>query len=372
MAIVAYWALVGCSTTVDDTAANGTSNDAAGADSRNDASADAVMGATANSAADATTVADEGILNDSTTADVLVPEANLDGATEGGSEKGNGSDGSADGPSEATLEGGTPADGVMDGPADGGGEASDSDGSSPGSLDSGLMDSSPMILDTSTANDSSTGCVAPPTGIVSWWTGDNTFADQQGLNAGAAVGTVTFAAGKVGDAFVLSGMDAVSAATNDFPTGSADRTIELWAYLSSTYGTYPSLTEMFAQYGTFGTTGAAFAIFTYGTSAITWSQWGSGCTGGAVTIGVWTHIAATSSAGTVTVYQNGGAVASIALSPYNTPSGTTFFIGGQGSDPQGKMDRLTGMVDEVTVYNRALSPAEIGSIYMAGSAGKCH
>jgi len=29
------------------------------------------------------------------------------------------------------------------------------------------------------------------------------------------------------------------------------------------------------------------------------------------------------------------------------------------------------MIDEVTYYNRALSPTEIQDIYVAGSAGKC-
>src|SRR5689334_9150788 len=32
---------------------------------------------------------------------------------------------------------------------------------------------------------------------------------------------------------------------------------------------------------------------------------------------------------------------------------------------------LPGRVDEVSLYNRALSTAEIRAIYMAGSAGKC-
>jgi hypothetical protein len=91
-----------------------------------------------------------------------------------------------------------------------------------------------------------------------------------------------------------------------------------------------------------------------------------------MSIGVWTHIAATSRAGTITLFENGEPVANQALSPYDTPAGTTFFIGGQGLDPQGKMDRLTGMADEVTVYDRALSQREIASIYAAGSAGKCH
>jgi Concanavalin A-like lectin/glucanases superfamily len=156
-----------------------------------------------------------------------------------------------------------------------------------------------------------------------------------------------------------------------FPLGSADRTIELWVYLRSSFGSYPSLTEMFAQYGTFGTTGAAFALFTYGTPSLYWSQWGSSFTGGSISLGVWTHVAATSASGTITLFQDGRAVASQALFPYDTPAGTTFYIGGQGPDPEQKVDRLTGMADEVTVYNRALSPAEIAAIHAAGSAGKC-
>jgi hypothetical protein len=222
------------------------------------------------------------------------------------------------------------------------------------------------------AGDQRSGCVPPPSSVVSWWTGDDTFADQEGNNPGAAVGPVTFEAGKVGAAFAFNGIDAVRASTNGFPFGSADRTIELWAYLGSTYGAFPSETEMFAQYGTFGRTGAAFAIFTFGTSAIYWSQWGSSFTGGSMRIGAWTHIAATSSAGTITLYQDGTPVGSRSLSPYDTPAGTTIYLGGQGSDPQGKTDHLTGMVDEVTVYDRALSATEIESIYLAGSAGKCH
>jgi hypothetical protein len=33
---------------------------------------------------------------------------------------------------------------------------------------------------------------------------------------------------------------------------------------------------------------------------------------------------------------------------------------------------LNGVVDEVTVYSRALTGAEVASICVAGSAGKCH
>jgi Concanavalin A-like lectin/glucanases superfamily len=241
-----------------------------------------------------------------------------------------------------------------------------------GSLTDGSDDAfDARVVDAEVTSDASTGCVLAPAGIVSWWPAEDTFADLEGRNPGTADGTVTFAAGKVGHAFVLDGASAVFAPTSTFPLGSADRTIELWVYLRSSFGSYPSLTEMFAQYGTFGTTGAAFALFTYGTPSLYWSQWGSSFTGGSISLGVWTHVAATSASGTITLFQDGRAVASQALFPYDTPAGTTFYIGGQGPDPEQKVDRLTGMADEVTVYNRALSPAEIAAIHAAGSAGKC-
>jgi hypothetical protein len=54
----------------------------------------------------------------------------------------------------------------------------------------------------------------------------------------------------------------------------------------------------------------------------------------------------------------------------NTPADSTFWMGRQTTSSFGDFRRLDGMVDEVTVYDRALSAAEINSIYNAGSDGK--
>jgi hypothetical protein len=54
-----------------------------------------------------------------------------------------------------------------------------------------------------------------------------------------------------------------------------------------------------------------------------------------------------------------------------TASNTRFHMGSIPL-PFGDIRRLDGLVDEVSIYNRVLSPAEIHSIYSAGSAGKCH
>jgi hypothetical protein len=56
-------------------------------------------------------------------------------------------------------------------------------------------------------------------------------------------------------------------------------------------------------------------------------------------------------------------------------SGCSFFIGGLYTANEGSCNYegqfFNGLIDEVSFFNRALSGAEIQSIYNAGSAGKC-
>jgi hypothetical protein len=49
--------------------------------------------------------------------------------------------------------------------------------------------------------------VAPPAGLVSWWTGDNTAADLTTAHHGTLGGGTTYASGKVGQAFSFDGVD---------------------------------------------------------------------------------------------------------------------------------------------------------------------
>ena len=51
------------------------------------------------------------------------------------------------------------------------------------------------------------GCLAPPSGMVSWWPGEGNGFDIQGTNNGTLV-NVTFVPGKVGQAFYLNGTNA--------------------------------------------------------------------------------------------------------------------------------------------------------------------
>jgi hypothetical protein len=96
----------------------------------------------------------------------------------------------------------------------------------------------------------------------------------------------------------------------------------------------------------------------------------------------WTHVAATVSGPTVTLYVNGQAVPPAVLTGYDPPAPP-------GAAPSVKPNNFSlllgayqrngikeqffdGLVDETSVYKRALSAGEVRDIYQAGSAAKCN
>ena len=83
----------------------------------------------------------------------------------------------------------------------------------------------------------------------------------------------------------------------------------------------------------------------------------------------WTHLACTYDRVTIRVYVNGEEVATGSLSESIITSSVPLSIGGKeyGSTIKRYFD---GLIDEVEIFNRALTAAEIKSIYDAGSAGK--
>ena len=69
----------------------------------------------------------------------------------------------------------------------------------------------------------------------------------------------------------------------------------------------------------------------------------------------------------VQIYLDGVDYMMMPVSLADAAAACVFLMGGEGS---GTSD-LMGIVDEVTIYNTTLTPAQVQGIYAAGTAGKC-
>lgn len=219
-------------------------------------------------------------------------------------------------------------------------------------------------------------CVEPPAGLVSWWPGDGNADDIVGGNHGTLVNEASFTAGMVDQAFQLDGVADYVVTSAAGPLAGSARSILAWAKTSSTD------TQTFFSYGKAGGTGSSFraqvngAVFgscqgvTIDTSntLVTYSA--------TIADGEWHHYAWVVPQGArtndVRIYQDGNRLTDICTSfgsnpLVNTLSDQPINIGRYfDADPF-----FNGVIDEVSLYERALSQDEVLGVFLAGSAGKC-
>ncbi|MCX6023623.1 MAG: hypothetical protein NTZ05_18190 [Chloroflexi bacterium] len=209
------------------------------------------------------------------------------------------------------------------------------------------------------------GCVMPPSGILSWWPGEGNANDMKNRNPGVLRNGAGFAAGRVGQAFSFDGVDDyVDASTDGMPTSNVDRSIETWVRIDSRVAEE----SFFAGYGAFGSANRSYHLGA-NSGEVFWSTWGQTLAGPSLSTGQWNHLAITTSGPSASLYLNGNLVKQGQYG-IDTPSGSRFYMG-RIAGANGEIRRLSGLVDEVTVYNRALLGTEVLAINNAGSAGKC-
>jgi Concanavalin A-like lectin/glucanases superfamily/HYR domain len=206
-----------------------------------------------------------------------------------------------------------------------------------------------------------TPCVTPPPNMISWWTADGTADDLQDGNDGTLVNGATFATGMVAQAFSLDGVndrvDVPDADNLDIPS---QITIDAWIRPNALGGTIVNKSTDGKPDGYVLDTFGGNVRFIFGSQSL------SGST--TLQTGVFTHVAATYDFSTLNVYVNGvldgtlSAEELIAL-PNNVP----LRIG--ANQVGGSL--FNGLIDEVEIFDRALSAQEIQSIVDAGSSGKC-
>jgi serine/threonine protein kinase len=210
-----------------------------------------------------------------------------------------------------------------------------------------------------------------PSGLVSWWPAEGNANDIVGSNNGILQGDTTFAPGEVGQAFSLNASASSSVRIPYAPSLITPAyTVETWINPTAQVSGGIGQTVIFGQpYGQAqllvrtGTTGVLVA-FQFGINHFTFYNVQST---NEIPIGQFTHIAGTWDGTTLRLYING--VLNAQNTPEATPvdSGCDFFIGGFNTPEAGSCQYVgqffNGIIDEVSLYNRALSAGEIASIY---------
>jgi len=206
-------------------------------------------------------------------------------------------------------------------------------------------------------------CTAAPSGLIAWWPGNGTFQEVVSGFNGVASGSVTFAPAEVGQGFHLVN-SAISANGNFDFSANNSMTIELWFELNVDT-TYNGLVS--APYC------CSYRLMVEGGHRLFYNP-GTHTdivVGPALNLGQWYHAAMVIvGGGPALIYLDGQLIFSSGAGvPSVLPSVSTFLLGaGEGLGTYTMQD---GVIDEASIYNRALSPDEIAAIYAAGSAGKC-
>ena len=217
------------------------------------------------------------------------------------------------------------------------------------------------------------GCTTSPLGIVAWYPGDGNANDIARINHGTVHGNVTYATGKVGQAFSSDGNFSGISLGNPEQLRSQTFTIEAWVKRASTTKATVDSSDSGLIFG-YGLQGYGFYLKNDGHLAfgkIGSYEILSVASGNlpdlAITDTNFHHVAVTRSTASMTFYLDGVQGRATPLDDQFEFT-TNAAIGARGDNFQ---NSFFGSIDEATVYNRALTQPEIQGVFNAAAAGKC-
>ena len=207
-------------------------------------------------------------------------------------------------------------------------------------------------------------CDPPPSGIVNWWPADGNYQDIASGITATPSGNVTFASAEVGQGFHLVNGCLSVPGNYDFSASNA-MTIELWFELNTLNGAYNGLLS--------AETCCSYRLMVNPSGQLFYDpgSHSDSSVGPVISLGQFHHVAMVINGGGVAfIYLDGQAIsASTAGVPAVLPNVSTFLLGaGEGV---GTWNIQDGIINAISIYNRALSATEIQAIYNAGTNGKC-
>lgn len=211
-------------------------------------------------------------------------------------------------------------------------------------------------------------CTPPPANMVSWWPGDGNAFDIQDGHDGTVQGGVTFAAGRVDQAFSFDGATGYVDIGDALDVNSGAMTVEAWIKGDPTMEEWGRIIDK--GYSTGWCFGRMASTNKVGFEFLASGSQGNGfSTTSDVIDNTWHHVAVVVENGVATIYADGSAENSETVSTDNQDNSLPLLIG--YNPGEGTQGHWKGMIDELSFYDRALSGSEILAIYSAGAAGKC-
>ncbi len=200
----------------------------------------------------------------------------------------------------------------------------------------------------------------PLSGQLGWWPGEGDSLDLVGTNHGTQLNGLTFAAGKSGNAFNLDGVDDSISIADNAVLKPAAITAEAWVYPSAAQSANATVlmkttaAAMTDGYGLGYLNATQFGFWVNSTAAAS-----RVVTGSALSTGAWHHVVGTYDGATIRLYIDGAQVGTgTVYSTAITHSTSPLVI---GRAPGG--NTWLGKLDEVALYNRALTAAEVTTRY---------
>jgi RNA polymerase sigma factor (sigma-70 family) len=211
----------------------------------------------------------------------------------------------------------------------------------------------------------------PPDGVIAWWRADGNAKDSVGDHHGTLKNGVTFAQGVAEQAFRLDGATRYVEVprSNLWGFGRRDFSIELWVQFRGAAASNdihaPRAVFIGCDEGNAARGNKWF--FAYGGGFLNFHIHHANVGGDFYAkaafepdLEQWYHLAVTRSGGTFTVYVNGAPVASQKVDVI-IPNPDAPLTIGQAEN----LGFFSGLIDEVAIYDRALSPAEVKARWSA-------
>ncbi len=188
----------------------------------------------------------------------------------------------------------------------------------------------------------------PSAGLISYFNFDDNLTDQQDYTDDG-VGTAIFGVGKIGMAAVFNGINQRIEFTPKVVKPNAELSVACW-YKTSDTGIKSILSQENANADIF-----ALAVNSNNVVFIIKSGVVSANLIAPFTLGEWNHVVGTFDGAIVKIYSNGVLIDSKSFNESFTGFESTLFVGAPSYFP--------GSIDELYIYNRAITQAEVTQLY---------